>query len=349
MKINNRKIKLILFILIISYAVNTHAEDACVQKRGDLPFTFHIVEGSREVVMVQNKPWEEQMMAYYKVLKVGRRKWQMWYSAWDNNRKSDYSNYLTYAHSKDGKNWIKSIPGKKNNILRGTGHPNIDGIVEQDVIIDESSPLKYKMIYTACDLNDNGKEKTFLEESADGINWTNKRILWNRKHDSQFSVIERDGLYYIYLRYWEIHNGIRYRTIGLAITDKNWNTISEPKTILKADFGSIFPHLYNPAASKISDDLDLLFPTYFNEKSDSIKVCLAYTYKGKSSLTDIDITEDLFKGVDANWVIAMPGLVKEGKDSYWLYYYGSNMLHSQYLNKSKDFIYYRIKLKINEK
>jgi len=349
MKIGSKKYTSFIIISIVLFALSNSPQKMYGEDHDELPFTFRVVEGSRQVVMIQDRPWEEQMMAYFKVLKVGRRKWQMWYSAWDNNRKSDYSNYLTYAHSRDGKNWIKSIPGKPDNILRGSGHPHIDGIVEQDVIIDESSPLKYKMIYTACDLNDNGKEKTFIEESADGINWTHKRILWNRKHDSQFSVIERDGLYHIYLRYWEVHNGIRYRTIGLAITDKNWNTLKEPETILKADFEGSFPHLYNPAASKISDNLDVLFPTYFNEKSDSIKVCLAYTYKGSSVLTDIDITEDLFKGVDANWVIAMPGLVKEGKDTYWLYYYGSNMLHSQYLNKSKEFKYYRIKLKINEK
>lgn len=314
-----------------------------------LPFSFEVVKGSREVVMTQEKPWEEQMMAYYKVLKTGKKKWQMWYSTWDNKRKSDYSNYLTYAHSKDGKNWIKEIPGKTdNNILRGTGHPQIDGIVEQDVIIDESSPLQYKMIYTACDPTDNNKEKTFLEESADGINWTNKRILWNRKHDSQFSVIERNGLYHIYLRYWEIYKDVRYRTIGLAITDKDWNTIAEPVNVFKADFESDYPHLYNPAASKISDDLDVLFPTYFNEKNDKIKVCLAYMYKGRYVLTDVDITEDLFAGENANWAIAMPGLVKEGKNTYWLYYYGTNMAHSQYLNISKEFKYYRIKLKIKE-
>ena len=69
-----------------------------------LPFSIKIIKDSREIIMVQDKPWEEQMIGYYKVLKTKKETWQLWYSAWDNNRQSDYSNYLTYAHSIDGKN-----------------------------------------------------------------------------------------------------------------------------------------------------------------------------------------------------------------------------------------------------
>lgn len=314
----------------------------------EMPFSFEVVKGSREVVMVQDKPWEEQMMAYYKVLKTDGNLWQMWYSAWNNERRDDYSDFLTYAHSADGRNWIKQIPGKENNILRGTGHPNRDGIVEQDVFIEPDADLKYRMIYTARDETDGFKEKTFIEESPDGINWSGRRVLWNRKHDSQFSVIQKNDLYYIYLRYWEVHKGIRYRTIGLAITDKDWNIVREPVNVLKADFDSDYPHLYNPAASKISDRLDIMFPTYFNEHNDRIKVCIAYMYMDRGVLTDIDITEDLFAGEDINWAIAMPGLVKDGKNTWWLYYYGTDMSHSKYLDKSREFKYYRIKLKIRE-
>ena len=329
--------------LLLSYSIpqNTYAQNK-------IPFSLEVVRGSREVIMVQEHPWEEQMMGYFKVLKTGRKNWQMWYSTWDNNRVSDYSNFLTYAHSKDGKNWIKSIPGSPNNILRGSGHPRLDGIVEQDVIIDKSSPLKYKMIYTACDPLDNNREKTFLEESADGINWTNKRILWNRKFDSQFSVIERNEQFHIYLRSWGVYNGKRYRTIGLAITDKDWNIISEPVQIFKADFESEYPHLYNPAASKISDHLDILFPTYYDDKNDKIKICIAYMFQGYGVLTDIDITKELLAGEHDNWAIAMPGLVKEGRNTYWLYYYSSNMLHNNHLQKSREFKYYRIKLKVKK-
>ena len=288
-------------------------------------------------------------MGYYKVLKIKPDFWQMWYSSWDNKRKDDYSGYLVYAHSTDGKNWIKNIPGKENNILRGSGHPKKDGIVEQDVFIEPGAEYPYRMIYTAKDGTDKDREKTFIEESKDGINWINKRILWNQKHDSQFSVIQRDSLYYIYLRHWEMKNNVRYRTIGLAVTDKDWNTIQEPHNILRSNNEGDFPHLYNPGASKISKNLDILFPTLFNEKTNAIRFGVAYVYKGKAVLTNLNLNEAFLEGGIGNWGIISPGLIPAGKDTYWLYYYATNMVHSDYDKGGRLFNYYRIKVKIKEK
>lgn len=313
-----------------------------------LPFTLDVVKGSREVVLTQTLPWEEQMMGYYKVLKTGKKNWQMWYSSWDNRRKDDYSDYLVYAYSTDGQYWVKEIPGKPTNILRGTGHPQKDGLVEQDVFIEPGAAYPYKMIYTAKDSTDRFREKTFVEESKDGLEWVNKRVLWNEKHDSQFSVIRRNNQYYIYLRHWEMKNNVRYRTIGLAITDTSWKTIVEPHNILMADFESAFPHLYNPAASKVSEDLDVLFPTFFNEKSNAIKFGLAYVYKGRPVLTDLDLTSALLDGEPANWGIVSPGLIAAGKQEYWLYYYATNMVHSDYDKGGRRFTYYRVKIRLKE-
>lgn len=314
-----------------------------------MPFDIEVLKNSRETILTQTKPWEEQMMGYYKVLKIKPDFWQMWYSSWDNKRQDDYSGYLVYAHSKDGRNWTKTIAGKQDNILRGSGHPQKDGIVEQDVFIEPDAEYPYKMIYTAKDEADKYREKTFIEESKDGISWVNKQVLWDKKFDSQFSVIQRDSLYYIYLRYWDVKNNVRYRTIGLAVTDKNWKTVQEPHNILKSNFDGNFPHLYNPGASKISNDLDVLFPTFFNEKTNAIKFGLAYVYKGKAVLTDADLTEDLLYGEAGNWGIISPGLIPAGKNTYWLYYYATNMLHSDYDKAGRKFNYYRIKIRIREK
>jgi hypothetical protein len=337
-------------ILILSFL------SACTSRRtiirydtSNMPFDLEIIRSSREVVLTQTLPWEEQMMGYFKVLKTGDRQWQMWYSSWDNKRKDDYSDYLVYAHSTDGEHWIKNIPGKETNILRGTGHPQRDGLVEQDVFIDSTSQFPYKMIYTAKDSSDGWREKTFVEESKDGLDWVHKKILWNQKHDSQFSVILRNGQYQIYLRHWATRNGSRYRTIGLAITDKDWNTIEEPHNILTANFDGPFPHLYNPGASRISNDLDILFPTFFNEKDNAVKFGLAYVYRNKAVLTDLNITDAFLSGEPANWGIVAPGLVPAGKNSYWLYYYATNMVHSDYNKAGRHFKYFRIKIKVKEK
>lgn len=346
------KSQAILFYIITGYALlgcTVSRETKLYDASHELPFEISVLEGSRQVVLTQTLPWEEQMMGYFKVLKTGKKNWQMWYSSWDNKRKDDYSGYLVYAHSEDGLHWIKGIPGAPTNIIRGTGHPQKDGIVEQDVVIEPQAQDRYRMIYTAKDPNDQWKEKTFIEDSPDGVHWENKRVLWNQKHDSQFSVIEHGNQYYIYLRYWDIYNNTRYRTIGLAITDKKWNTIQEPQNIFKADYNSEFPHLYNPGASKINEDLDILFPTFFNEKTNAIKFGVAYRYNGQPVITNIDLTKELLRDGNLNWGIICPGLIKVKKDTYWMYYYATNMVHSDYDKAGRKFNYYRIQVRIKSK
>ncbi|WP_300599921.1 hypothetical protein [Niabella sp.] len=336
----------VLIAIIFSATTGCAAQQRSTVQQPKPPFTISVVASSREVVLQQTLPWEEQMMGYFKVLEPRPGYWQMWYSGWDNRRKDDYSGYLLYAASKDGHTWRKQLRGGAKNILMGTGHPQQDGVVEQDVFMVQGTPYPYKMIYTARDSGDRNKEKTFITESADGIQWRPSKVLWNRKHDSQFSVIQKDNRFYIYLRYWTTINKVRYRTIGRAITDRYWNTIEEPVTVFAADPNSDFPHLYNPAASKVSPDLDLFFPTYFNEATNRIRIGLLYMYRNQPFSTDMDLTEALLEKSKNNWAIVSPGLIPAGKNTYWLYYYATNMVHSDYEKTGRQFRYYRIKIKI---
>lgn len=334
-----------LIILSSGGATGCAAQPQMV-KPSSVPFKINVVPRSREVVLQQTFPWEAQMMGYFKVLRPSGDHWQMWYSGWDNRRRDDYSGYLLYATSKDGRVWNKQLPGATKNILRGTGHPQKDGVVEQDVFIVEGAALPYKMIYTAKDPEDGNKEKTFVEESPDGIHWLHKKVLWNRKHDSQFSVIQKGARFYIYLRYWTTVNNVRYRTIGRAITDLQWNTIEEPVNLFTADPAGDFPHLYNPAASRIAPDLDLLFPTFFNEATNKVRIGVLYVYRDQPFFTDLDLTGQLLEKEKNNWAIVCPGLVPAGKHTWWLYYYATNMVHSDYDKAGRSFNYYRVKIRI---
>jgi len=333
-------------ILLYGSITGCVAQQAQIPKQSSLPFKLTVIARSREVVLRQTDPREAQMMGYYKVLRPAPDHWQMWYSGWDNRRRDDYSGYLLYAGSKDGRNWTRQLPGASTNILRGTGHPQRDGIVEQDVFIVEGTPLPYKMIYTAKDPEDGNREKTFVEESADGIRWLHKKVLWPRKHDAQFSVIQKGDRFYIYLRYWITTNGVRYRTIGRAITDLQWHTIEEPVNLFTADPASAFPHLYNPAASRISGDMDLLFPTFFNEATNKVRIGVLYVYKDQPFFTDLDLTDQLLEKEKSNWAIVCPGLVPAGKNTWWLYYYATNMVHSDYEKAGRNFNYYRVRIRI---
>ena len=88
---------------------------------------------------------------------------------------------------------------------------------------------------------------------------------------------------------------------------------------------------------------------FFNEKTNAIKFGVAYRYKGVPVLTDLDLTADLLGSVQANWGIISPGLIPAGKNEYWMYYYATNMVHSDYDKTGRAFSYYRVKLKIMEK
>ncbi|WP_143715747.1 exo-alpha-sialidase [Pedobacter heparinus] len=339
-KISKTVLSCLAVVMLFNYCTSVRTPLKTYNDAG-APFDLEVLSGTREVVLRQEKPWEEQTLAYYKVLKTGKHNWQMWYSSWDNRRNDDYSGYLPYAYSANGKDWTKAVPGNKNNILFGSGFPKKDGIVEQDVFIDGHSPLKYKMLFTARDPADGGKQKTFYMESADGIKWTDRRVLWNKKFDSQFSVLVKDSLYHIYLRMWEVVNHIRYRVIGHAIADRNWRVIKEPEVILRSPYPD-FPHIYNNATSGINDSLQVFLPTFFNEKEDRVRVRVAYSIKGQAHLMDADITDDLYHGEDVKWGCVNPGLIPAGKNRYWLYYYGVNKSHNRFMEKGHVAKYYRV-------
>lgn len=55
------------------------------------------------------------------------------------------------------------------------------------------------------------------------------------------------------------------------------------------------------------------FPTFFNEKTNAVKFGLAYVYRNKAVLTDVDLTRDLLAGENASWGIVSPGLIPAGK------------------------------------
>jgi hypothetical protein len=72
-------------------------------------------------------------------------------------------------------------------------------------------------------------------------------------------------------------------------------------------------------------------------------------YRNQPVLTDKDFTKDLLEGENANWGIVSPGLIPAEKNTYWMYYYATNMVHSDYDQSGRKFKYYRIKVRIKEK
>jgi hypothetical protein len=308
-------------------------------KKMDVPFTYEIIRSSRQVVLTQEYPWEEQNMLYFNVVKNDTI-WQMWYKSYGLSERVDYVGYLCYASSLDGKTWEKKIietdnTNLKTNIVLSTN--NIP-VLDQFVFFDDKDNI-YRMISAVRNLR---KITTNILESDNGIDWVDKKILFEQYYDTQFSVLPKGDFFYIYQREW--YKGLR--AVGRSIIDRNYNLIESPKVMLLSD-DKDFPHIYNNAAS-YANELLVLFPTLFNNNNDSIKITIGFEFDDELFLTGFDITKDLYFNEEVKWGNVSPGLFPTDEpNTYWMYYYGTSNSHEKNQsivnNISK---YYRIKIRI---
>jgi hypothetical protein len=309
---------------------------------GSLKFEF--VPGSVEKIFSSQMPWEARMLNYYNVVKKDTS-FSMWYNAFAYNQ-IDFNGSFCFADSKNGNSWNRLIINNSTNILLAGN--NSTGVAGTFVFIDEDDhEYPYKML---CTKLVDGEQKTFLYTSKDGKAWKVEKKLYDVKQDTQFGVVKFNGLFYIFLRYNDFSHGYQ-RAIGLSILDKSLNTVQPPKLLLEAGINSAFPHIYNNAASKINDTTTLLFPTYFNEEQNTIRIKLICTNNMQDYyLVDDDITNTLFPNKDVNWGTVSPGVIPaDEKDTYWVYYSGSDAPHNGFARLPKiNVTYYRIKLVVHQ-
>ena len=339
MKINNFYILLILHFILTSCIVDVPI--VISTKKADTPFIFKILKDSRQIVLTQEYPWEAQAMLYFNVVKTDSI-WHMWYKSYGITEKIDYVGYFCHAYSNDGEHWSKNMSFKydendSTNII--LSRENI-AIHDQFVYYDDKDNI-YRMI--AAKNNGTGKQVTTnILESENGINWVDKKIIYNKYYDTQFSLIRKNNNHYVYQREW--YNGLR--VIGISVLDENFNIIESPKMVLMSNDKN-FPHVYNNAASMVNNTI-IFFPTLYNKEKDTIKMTIGFEYNNEFFLTDSDITDDLYYGEKIEWGIVSPGLIPTDEpNTYWMYYYGTNYSHENVRNNADNISkYYRIKINI---
>jgi hypothetical protein len=341
------KIKFNLFALVFIFTILSCTKEKATPEvklkayTGPLKFTF--VQGSIEKIFSPEKPWELKMLNYYNILKKDS-KWYMWYNSLGKGERA-FNGSFCFANSTNGKNWERVFKNDSTNIL--ISGKQSSGVNETFVFHDETDVANpFKMI---CTKLVNGGQKTFIYSSSDGIDWKISRELYDMLQDTQFSVVNSKGDYYIFSRYNEFSNGYQ-RAIGLSVINREMKDIQRPRLLLRADPNDPYKHIYNSAASKV-DSAVLLFPTYYNGSTNGIQLKLILTMNLKDYyLISDNIYADLFPDQNAKWAIVSPGLVPTGEDknTYWLYYYGSPHKHDDFMYLSTiDVSYYRIKLRIH--
>ena len=296
--------------------------------------TLQILTDSREVILTQTEEWENRLLGYFNVVKKGEE-YKLWYMAWSFKSNSEFSTSFCFASSSNGIDFIKPKP---TNQLNEFGIPN--GVLENYVFYDQYID-KYKLI--GVDNDAEGKARTFMWTSDDGIKWYGKTKILDLHHDSQFSVIVNESNYEIYMRVWSNSK----RSIGYCKIDKNYKLLEQPKVFINESGSPSYPHIYNSSVSSYSRG-KIFFPTIYNSNIDEMSITYGFIDdRNSGQLLKKDITEHLYEGEDILWGIVSPNIIPTGvKDEYWLYYYGSTRSHFKRLIEKGITKFYRIKIRI---
>lgn len=347
----NKDLSLFTLILLLTSCFTDVIDNVSVKTEKEIPFKIEVLQESREIVLEQTRAWENKTLGYFNIIPEDKV-WSMWYNSRGTiNKKGDLSQTLNYAYSIDkGKTWIKSFSINDVNIESDTipntifGTGNYDGVVEQFVFKDTLNN-QYKLIGAAWDKIDK-KLKTFIWASIDKIRWTDKTLLFDAYYDTQFSVILKENEYNIYHRLI-INEGTR--GVAKTVLDSNMNIVKGPDVIFSNSGNYNFIHVYNSAASYVNDSLTLFFPTLYDHNTDKMFIGVAYETKNDYSMTNIDITQELFYNQNILWGIVSPGLIPtEEPNVYWIYYYGDSRFHNDRATTQGYTRYYRVKIKISK-
>jgi len=295
-----------------------------------------IEQKTEQPLLVTERPYEDFSLVYVNVIKEGST-WRLWYESSDHHYKTDTDIYLCYAESTVGVHWRRQDLGliehdgsRKNNILitpqTGGGHGHC-------VFIDSAAPAneRYKIIVARW--VDNLGWVVYGGVSSDGLRWAIfDEPLLNLNSDTQ-TVCFRDGdRYRMYVRMWDGGSIFSGKRIVGYTESKDFRHFPDPVAILSPDEQDP-PEIqfYNSAATKLKDDLYVMFPSAFDTKKDIVTVHAAWSRDGK---TFHRIGRETFlangTGFDSHGMYVGPGAVPgPTKDSWWFYYIGTSVNHDQ--------------------
>lgn len=332
----------LLFILIIFISCQKETNKPFVKEAENIQIAelVEFIPESKETILTQTEDWENQVLGYFNVVKRSGYPEQMWYTSWKSTIFNDLSSYFCYAENVNGK-WEKIKLNKDTNILLGNGKST--GVVEHFVFYDDDLK-KYRML--AATSNGAGKTYTYLYSSDDGKIWEDKKVVFPNYYDTQFSVIEHLGLYHVYLRIVKDGN---FRTVGKAIITKEGTVMQEPYIIFSDNKDVKYNQIYNHAASKLTDNINIMFPTYYDNVSDNMYISFVIEKDNKIHISNLNLNEYLFGDEQIGWGVVSPGLYPtEEKNIYWIYYYGSSLTHNKRVKEKNGYTnFYRIKIRLN--
>ena len=148
----------------------------------------------------------------------------------------------------------------------------------------------------------------FLWKSKDGISFSERKMLYDFKHDTQNTLVPRGDRMKLYSRLTQEH--FQNRRVTLTEFTLDGEQVSDTE-ILAGDC------LYNSAACKVDERYDLMFPTYYNTHGGTTDTCCFRTYVVDGSFVrQLPCELNRWITPDELWALASPGFITIGGDRY---------------------------------
>lgn len=303
---------------------------------------FIISNRTIEPLMKAERPYEDMSINYTSVLHVDGQ-WRMWYSAYDHNYVDDNDVYMCYATSPDGVHWERPNLGivpyhgdTNNNILidgRKTG-----GMHGMTVFIDNDAAAteRYKMVFTRGEVIDPAGFGWYVygATSSDGIHWhLMPTPLLQKNSDSQTVCFHDKGVYRLYVRQWT--TGVFQGTRIVGYTESTtFEHFPDPVHILAPDAHDPADlQFYNSAATKLREDLYVMFPSGFYTGDQTVRPHMAMSSDGihfERVSHEIAIALGMPGQFDCRSIYVGPGAVPaDTPNAWWFYYAGYDTGHDQ--------------------
>ena len=187
----------------------------------------------------------------------------------------------------------------------------MDTVIEQSVFMVKDKKYPYRMVGCQWIGEKSWERGVFLWKSKDGIEFTDRKMLYDKIHDTQNVMVTRGNRWKLYSRITQEH----YKNRRMTVTEfnKRGEQLSDTE-ILAGDF------LYNSAACKVDRRYDLLFPTYYNTYGGTSDACFFRCYLADGPFVrQIPCELNRWVEADEHWVLACPGFVFINGERYLAY------------------------------
>ncbi|MBR0174505.1 MAG: hypothetical protein IJQ22_03225 [Bacteroidales bacterium] len=247
-----------------------------------------------------NADFGMELINYYNIIQLPDGTYRMYFSGnpIDGIAENERAQNLYLAESTDGFHYEL-----KCKVM--------DMVIEQSVFMVKDKEYPYRMVGCQWIGEKSWQRGVFLWKSKDGIEFTDRKMLYDTIHDTQNVMVTRGNRWKLYSRITQEH--YKNRRMTVAEFNKRGEQLSDTE-ILAGDF------LYNNAACKVDKRYDLLFPTYYNTHGGTTDACFFRCY-----LTDGPFIREFpcelnrWVEADEHWVLASPGFVFINGERYLAY------------------------------